>query len=740
MRDNHSLIEYLLTGVDLSASGEMEASNQEPAHTRPLLLNEQDRENAKQIRHFTDQMPGGFLIYRARGQQEILYVNRALLRIFGCETEEELRDLTGNSFRGLVHPDDYQDVEDSIWEQITNSQYDLDYVEYRIIRKDGQICWVEDYGHFLESSAGDVFYVFIADATEKRIHQIEERAALLDENSLRQQQLQSQSEEYNLALEHINDELQRRLELIGGLSINYESMFYVDLQEDFIQPYRVGSCPEYQFGKDLQVRQFSGFADDYCKTWVYPEDREIFSKSVSPAYIHQTLASQKSFHANFRILKDGDIKYLQLFIVNVGEKGTASQIMFGLRSVDEEIRQEKERNQILENALHQAKAANLARNTFLSNMSHDMRTPLNAIVGFTSLAKTHKDDPQRLQSYLEAIERSSAQLLHLMDDVLEISWFESGSIHMVETACSLLDVAHQVQERCLPQAAEKNIAFSVAFTGLEHPTVFADQEKLTQVLLRLINNSIKYTEPGGRVTVTFAEQNATRLYAAYQFIVEDTGIGISEDFIGHIFEPFERQKNTTMSGIQGAGLGLPIVKNLVDMMGGTIEAKSTPGKGSTFIVSLSLRMQTEQQAETMTAERMKAEEPRRILVVEDNPLNMEIAVALLEDEGFLVDTAENGQIALDKVQASQPGDYALILMDLQMPVMDGHSAARAIRALENPALASIPIIALSANTFDEDRRMSAESGMNAHMAKPIDIPLLLELMERTLEQKQAQQK
>ena len=734
MRDNHSLIEYLLTGVDLLEPGGAEASSQGPSQTRPPLLNEQDRENAKQIRHFIDQMPGGFFIYRAHGEQELLYANRALLRIFGCETEDELRTMAGNSFRGLVHPDDLEDVEASIWEQITKSQYDLDYVEYRIIRKDGQICWVEDYGHFLHSIAGDVFYVFLADATEKRIHQIEERAALLDENSLRQQQLQSQSEEYNLALEHINDELQRRLELIGGLSINYESMFYVDLQGDFIQPYRVGSHPEYQFGKDLQVRRFSGFADDYCKTWVHPEDQEIFSRSVNPDYIQQTLENQKSFHANFRILKDGDIKYLQLFIVNVGEKGTVSQIMFGLRSVDEEIRQEMERNQLLENALHQAKAANLARNTFLSNMSHDMRTPLNAIVGFTSLAKTHKDDSSRLQSYLDAIERSSAQLLQLMDDVLEISWFESGSIHMVETACNLLDVARDVQEHSLPQAAEKNLAFSVAFTGLEHPTVFADREKLTQVLLRLIGNSIKYTEPGGRVTVTFAEQNATRLYAAYQFIVEDTGIGISEDFIGHIFEPFERQKNTTMSGIQGAGLGLPIVKSIVDMMGGTIEAKSIPDKGSTFIVSLSLRMQNEQESETTAAQRMKDKEPQRILVVEDNPLNMEIAVALLEDEGFLVDTAENGQIALEKVQASQPGEYALILMDLQMPVMDGHSAARAIRALENPALAGIPIIALSANTFDEDRRMSAESGMNAHMAKPIDIPLLLELMERTLDQ------
>ena len=731
MNDEHSLIEFLLTVQNLSESKMTEPDGS-------ILSRQEDRDAALQIKRFMDQIPGGFFIYRADGSEEILYVNRGVLRIFGCETVEEFQTLTNDTFRGMVHPDDFEEIEASIWEQISNSQHDLDYVEYRIIRKDETIRWVEDYWHFIHSKTmGDLFYVFLADTTEKRLNQMEERKALLNENTIRQQQLRIQAEEYNKSLEHVNDELQRRLELIGGLSINYESVFYVDLRDDLIQPYRVGSCPEYLFGKDLQVRRFSGFADEYIKIWVHPEDQEVFSRAVTSSYICQTLENQKSFYTNFRIIKDGTSKFLQIFVVNVGEKGPVSQIMIGLRSVDEELCHEMERNQLLEDALQQAKTANLARNTFLSNMSHDMRTPLNAIVGFTSLAKSHMDNPKRLQSYLDLIEHSSAQLLHLMDDILEIAWFESGTLHVEETACSLLDIARDIQETNLSLAAEKNLALSVAFTGLEHPKVFADHKKLTQVLLRLVGNSIQYTEPGGHVTVTFAEQNATQFYAAYQFIVEDTGIGINEDFIAHIFEPFEREKNTTMSGVQGAGLGLPIAKSIVDMMGGTIEASSVPGVGSTFTVSLSLRIQKEQETEVTELLSAEQNKPRRILVVEDNPINMEIAVDLLEDEGFLVDTAENGQIALEKVKASQPGDFALILMDLQMPVMDGHSAARAIRSLQNPALAEIPIIALSANTFDEDRKMSAESGMNAHMAKPIDIPRLLEMMDHMLRQAQA---
>ncbi len=735
MRDNNSLIEYLLAAQNMTEDGKR-ALEQALTEGRPQTVHsplsgnlEESRFQAMgQVKRFIDEMPGGFLIYRADGDEEVIYANQALLRLFNCETIEEFQSHTGNSFRGIVHPEDLEAVEKSIWEQIAQSQYDLDYVEYRIIQKGGRIRWVEDFGHFIQSSsAGPLFYVFVADATEKRERQKGEQ---VDKERL----LESQIESYNQELERINHELAQRLELIEGLSIDYESIFYVDLDEDCIQPYRVSRRAECRFGKDLQVRRFTGFADDYVAAWVCPEDRKLFAQTVDPAYIRKTLEEQKAFHTNYRIVKDGVAQYLQMVFVNVGKTATVSQIMVGCRRVDDEVRREIERNQMLENALIQAKAANQARNTFLSNMSHDIRTPMNAIIGFTALAKSRWQEPERLLGYLDMIDDSSRQLLHLIDDILEISWLESGSIHIEEKMCSLLEVAQDIENIILPQAQEKGVELTMDLSRLGRGLVYGDQEKLTQVINRIASNAVKYTESGGRIVITFRQQNATSQFAAYQFVVEDTGVGISPDFIQHIFEPFERQQNSTMSGVFGTGLGLPIAKNIVEMMGGAIEVESVLNKGSRFTVCLTLRLQEEAETEEKEALGSFFSGPQKILVVEDNELNREIEVDLLEDAGFLVDTACDGSVAVEKVKASKPGEYSLILMDLQMPVMDGHTAARNIRALEDPALAGVPIVALSANAFDEDRKMSAKSGLNAHMAKPIDVQRLLELVENVVGQ------
>ena len=730
MSEHQSLIEYLLSVQGVPEDAER-ASGEALSPEQSSLLYAHRRQAALLVEQFTDQMPGGFFIYRADRDEEILYANKAILRMFNCATIEEFRTLTGNSFRGMVHPDDLEAVEASIWEQIANSRYDLDYVEYRVIPKGGGVRWVEDYGHFIHSkNAGDVFYVFAADATEKRQRELEERSALLNDKLSKEQCLQNQIEEYNLELERINQEQMRRLELIEGLSIDYESIFYVDLDEDLIQPYRVSTCAEYRFGKDLQVRRFVGFADSYVTAWVHPEDRESFLQAVDPVYIREMLSTQKAFHINYRIMKEGRTEYLQILLVNVGKGLPVSQIMFGCRSVDDELRHEREHTQLLENALTQAKAASAVKTTFLSNMSHDIRTPMNAIVGFTTLAKSHMEDLEKLRGYMDMIEASSGQLLRLMDDVLEISRLEAGNSRLNETACSLLSIAQELHALVLPRAAKKNIDISLSLDKLQHPDVYCDRQKLLQILMRLTSNAVKYTENGGWVTITFTEPHTSQQFATYQFVVEDNGIGISETFMEHIFEPFERQKNTTLSGVQGTGLGLPIAKSMVEMMGGSIDVYSVLGEGSRFIVTVSLRLQeNEANLPHPPAPPPAAPAQRRILLVEDNPINREIEVDLLEDAGFLVDTAADGSIAVETIKASSPGDYDLILMDLQMPVMDGHTAARTIRSLDNPALAGIPIVALSANAFDEDRRMSAESGMNAHLAKPVDLPQLLAQIE-----------
>ncbi len=702
MIENHGLIEYLLS----SAGG----------------LKGRESLTARQIRRFTDEMPGGFFIYRS-DTSEVIYANHALLRIFGCQTMEEFRALTGGNFRGMVYPEDLEDVERSVQEQISASRYDLDYVEYRITRRDGSVCWVEDFGHFIETEKlGGLFYVFLADVTERRHRHMAERAAILEEKLQKERELQEQAELHTEFLEQMNDELVRRLELIEGLSTDYESVFHADLAADVIQPYRVSSRESFQFGRDLQVRPFTGFADEYAERWVHPEDRERFCCAVDPSHIKDTLEKERSYHVNYRVLRAGEPEYVQAFIVNVSPETGVTQIMFGCRTVDEEVRRERARTAILEDALRQAKLAGEVRNTFLSNLSHDMRTPMNAIVGLTALARRHLDDRERLRNDLEKISASSAHLLRLVNDLLELSWLESGQVHIEETACVLPDLAREVLEEVCSPAGEKGVEILLAGLETEHPKVWCDRPKLRQALVRLAAGAAECVGPGGRVELSLREQSTTRAYGSYHF--QAKCFGLKRTVSDSMFMPFNRREITAAGDAEGANLSLPIVKHIIEAMGGTVEAGPLPENGGRFMASLNLRLQEEAAIQITSAPVGEG----RILVVEDNELNREIAVDLLEEAGFQVDTAGDGAEAVEKVRSSCPGYYALVLMDLRMPVMDGHTAARAIRALDNAELAKVPIVALSANTFDEDRKQSAESGMNAHLAKPLDVDRLLELI------------
>ena len=671
----------------------------------------------RQIIRFMDEMPGGFFIYHAAGDEKLIFANQAMLRIFQCETLDEFRAMTGNSFRGIVHPDDLEEVEQSIQEQIAASQYDLDYIEYRITRKDGSVRWLEDYGHFIRNrSVGDIFYVFASDATEKKNH------------------LLNLIEAYNKERNSINQEHLRRLEVIEGLSINYDSILYADLDSDTILPYRLSSRTKRQFDERFQKRQFLWYVSDYIDTWVHPEDRGMLSRATAPEYIRKRLADGKTYYINYRVINGEKIQYLQLRIVNVSKKDHISQIVLGYRRVDEELRREMEQKQILESALENAKLAILAKNTFLSNMSHDMRTPLNAIFGFTGLAKKHLDDTAAMCSYLEKIETSSRQLLDLIDKVLEISWTETDNTHITETECSLRSILQDVHRSLSLPASEKNIAFTLDDAGLAHPDIYGDPDKLRHLFLYLADNAVTYTQTDGQVELTVREvEKLSNDYIVYQFIFRDTGIGISESSLQRIFDPFEREKNTTFSGIHGTGLGLTIARNIAEMMQGSIDVESALGVGSTFTVTLRLRIQN--QTDPVFADSNEVLQrlfDQKILLVEDNEINREIETEMLEELGFLIDTAENGSIAVEKIRNAKPGEYALILMDIQMPVMDGRAATRAIRSLEDPELSHIPIIALTADAFESDRLKSIECGMDAHLTKPIDVPVLLETIAHTV--------
>lgn len=720
---NHIEIDQLLEGG--SQAAELYASN--PRDIRMIY----------EIMKFMDEIPGGFLIYHAEGNEQIIYANLGLLRIFQCDTVAEFRELTGNSFKGMVYPDDLESVEKSIWQQISENQYDLDYVEYRITRKDGEIRWIEDYGHFIQSDAvGGIFYVFLGDATEKRNRLVSEKEVFQKEKRQSEQKLKSLMEAFDKERALVRREQLRRLEGIEGLSVNYESILYADLETDEATPYRLSTRMKPLFGEMFQVQSFIKYVTEYVNTWVYPEDREMVGRMTEPGFIRKHITENKTYYVNYRVIEDGKIEYLQLRVVDVSKAGKV-QIVIGYRKVDEEQREEQEHKKMLADALNNANLAIDAKNSFLSNISHDMRTPLNAIFGFVALAKRDRYDMDAVQGYLDRIDASSRQLLDLIDKVLEISWTESSGVYAEEMECDLQEILEEIYEFLHLQALEKDIEFKLDFSGVKHKQIYSDHQKLKQMLLYLANNAITYTKPGGMVSIAVTEQiEMLNHYATYQIVIKDTGIGISEEFLERIFEPFVREKNTTLSGIHGVGLGLSIAKNIVDMLGGTIKAQSVVGEGSTFTVTLRLRMcadaaQTAAEAPgPVSAVKLSGQ---RILLVEDNELNLEIETAILQEQGFFIESAENGSIAVEKVKHSRPGDFDLVLMDIQMPVMNGWQAAKAIRELDDPALANIPIIAFSANVFERDIRMSMESGMNAHLTKPIDIPLLLKTFTEILQ-------
>lgn len=688
---------------------------------------DREREAVGAFVQFMDEMPGGFLIYRADQGEKIIYANRSLLRVFQCESMEEFRAHTGNSFRGLVHPDDLDAVEESIRSQIEASQYDLDYVEYRIRRRDGTVRWIEDYGHFIHSeSVGDIFYVFLGDATEKRERQMAEKTRLMNERLERERKLRHLIEEYDKERTLINEEYLRQLEVIEGLSINYEAICYVDLDRDQVIPYRLSVRTAALFYDKLTDRSYSSYADSYVEMWVHPEDRELVAKATAPEYMKEKLEETRTFYINYRVIVGEELQFIQLRVVNVSHEEGICQVVMGYRRVDEEIQQQMEQQSLLAEALAKANLAINSKNTFLSNMSHDMRTPLHAIFGFTSLAKLNLENTTEAADYLDRVETASRQLLDMIDKVLEVSSLDE-SAELEETECDLRQTVGDVYSFLEPQAHEKDISFTLNCDALRHNTVFTDQEKLRQLVMYLTNNALTYTNAGGRVAIRVEEgEELANEYAVYRITVEDTGIGISPEFLDKLFEPFSREKNTTLGGVHGIGLGLTIAKNIVDMMGGVLSVQSVVDKGSTFTAAFRFRVQA-----WHASARKQVEEGAafRILLAEDNEINREIEMELLGELGFEIDPAENGMIALEKMQSSAPGYYDVVLMDLQMPVMDGWQASVAIRSLPDKVKAGVPIIALSANALERDLRKSRECGIDAHLRKPMDLALLLHTME-----------
>ena len=414
------------------------------------------------------------------------------------------------------------------------------------------------------------------------------------------------------------------------------------------------------------------------------------------------------------------------------------------------IKIEKETNQKLnklrvaaEDALKVAESASKAKSTFLSNMSHDIRTPMNAIIGFATLALDDIRDGKKVEDYLSKILSSSKHLLGLINDILDMSRIESGKVVLEEQETDLVTTLQELQSIMEGQAKERKLKLHVDYSNLRDRHVYCDKTRLNQVMFNLLANAVKFTSEGGSIWLTMSQLEPTcevEDRAIYEIRVKDTGIGIDKAFIKHIFEPFERERTSTVSKIQGTGLGMAITKNIVDMMGGTIEVESQKGVGTEFIIRLELRLQAEARVanEDGTKQHGHAEgvaefAGKRLLLAEDNELNREIACMLLSKYGFVIDTAENGQEAVDLVAASAPDYYDLVLMDIQMPVMDGHEATRRIRNLKDKELAKVPVVAMTANAFDEDRKAAKECGMNGFISKPINMQEVVQALRMCLQ-------
>ena len=414
------------------------------------------------------------------------------------------------------------------------------------------------------------------------------------------------------------------------------------------------------------------------------------------------------------------------------------------------IKIEKETNQKLnklrvaaEDALKVAESASKAKSTFLSNMSHDIRTPMNAIIGFATLALDDIRDGKKVEDYLSKILSSSKHLLGLINDILDMSRIESGKVVLEEQETDLVTTLQELQSIMEGQAKERKLKLHVDYSNLRDRHVYCDKTRLNQVMFNLLANAVKFTSEGGSIWLTMSQLEPTcevEDRAIYEIRVKDTGIGMDKAFIKHIFEPFERERTSTVSKIQGTGLGMAITKNIVDMMGGTIEVESQKGVGTEFIIRLELRLQAEAGAaneegakQHSHAEGVAEFAGKRLLLAEDNELNREIACMLLSKYGFVIDTAENGQEAVDLVAASAPDYYDLVLMDIQMPVMDGHEATRRIRNLEDKELAKVPVVAMTANAFDEDRKAAKECGMNGFISKPINMQEVVQALRMCLQ-------
>ena len=546
--------------------------------------------------------------------------------------------------------------------------------------------------------------------------------------------------ELESALEIAGQETRTTRMLYDAISAKYDVMYRIDLEHGRTEIIK-GDADARKFFPIFDVTTedglFKNLNEKYIDAVIHEDDRETVRATINKAEMHRRLRESSEINITYRAKRNlTDYVYTEMSVIKSGEHdGRLTAIIAAFKVVDAEVRKRLADETALKDAYTMAQAANRAKTAFLNSMSHDIRTPLNAITGYTMLAKKHIADTDSVSGYLDKIEVSGKQLLQLINQVLEMSRIESGKVVLQEEPADVIDRAYDMRTLSGTDIESKSLKYTVYIRDVSHRHVLADGSRMNQIILNIIGNAIKYTPEGGCIDYTVEEKPCERAgYSLYSFTVADTGIGMSEEFQKHLFEEFARENTSTVSHIQGTGLGMPIVKKLVDLMGGTITVKSMLGQGTSITVSVPMKWDTEAQARREADARHHDFDFRgkRILLVEDNEMNREIAQEILTEAGFSVEVAEDGDIAVEKVRRSAAAGYDAILMDIQMPRMNGYEASKAIRALPDAEVRHIPIIALSANAFEEDRLRSLAAGMDDHVSKPIDIRQLKETLAKYL--------
>ena len=511
-----------------------------------------------------------------------------------------------------------------------------------------------------------------------------------------------------------------RHECAGGFIDDYDILGTLKKDCEFIH----GGTTE-SLHRNLQERTSAGYE------FYFGEERYF----VAASPVRQTDWAVLTFVPT-EVLSAGTTSFLNMAVVYVSVIASMVVLMMGLlmfffiskRGDRRIIAHQRQANALLKDAADAANAASIAKSDFRSHRSHDIRTPMNGIMGMTEIALKNIDDKDRVLDCLQKIDGSSGHLLSLVNDVLDMSRIESGKVQISHKPLNILELLRHCSSIISGQLQGRDIMFTEEFQNIENPHILGDELHLRQVLINILGNAVKFTPDGGRIYFRVREFSAEGEAARFHIEIEDTGIGMKPEFLPHIFEPFAQEDGGNRSSYKGTGLGMTITKKFMDLMGGTVEVQSEPGKGTLFRLELPVEIDREWQGEQESAGQQTTLAGARVILAEDNDLNMEIAVFMLESLEIEVTAVTDGKAALDAFAAAAPGTFDGILMDVMMPVMDGLTATREIRALEREDAGVIPIIAMTANAYDEDRRKCMEAGMDAHMSKPIDGEVLRKML------------